>query len=447
MRETTERAEEDAAVTYGWTELHEAYCLDALRTRRFTHAELWEVLGRIVDASSVLERRGIGISAEGRPLYAVRFGEGPERVLAFSQMHGDEPTHTLALADLLCWVAREADDPRVARLRERVTLWAVPMLNPDGAQRFRRPNAQGIDINRDAFAWTSPELRALRGLYQRVAPGWAFNLHDQDVRTRVSQTEKLAAYALLACPSSEAGDDNDARVRAKRVAGAIRRAVEPLVRDRLTRYPDAFDGSTIGEWMQRSGAATVLLEAGFWPRDPERQYLRGVGFASLVAALEAIGDGTWREVALDAYEALPENGEDAVDLVVRGATIVVPGLEPYRADLGVKFQVPLDLEDGRVEEVGDLQEHAAREVLQADGLFLHPDPEALERVGGNPPTLAAGCPATFVLRRGPEASSPAVYRVERGIITPAAGTEPSGEEAEARARAGEGAAAGERSAA
>jgi hypothetical protein len=31
------------------------------------------------------------------------------------------------------------------------------MLNPDGAQRFQRRNALGIDINRDARALVTPE--------------------------------------------------------------------------------------------------------------------------------------------------------------------------------------------------------------------------------------------------------------------------------------------------
>jgi hypothetical protein len=96
--------------------LHEAYALPALTSRKFTHAELWQILGTLVDEAGCLSREEIGRSAEDRPLFAVRFGRGPLRVLLFSQMHGDEPSHTMGLADLLCYFAREPDDERVRRL-------------------------------------------------------------------------------------------------------------------------------------------------------------------------------------------------------------------------------------------------------------------------------------------------------------------------------------------
>ena len=46
------------------------------------------------------------------------------------------------------------------RILSSLTLYIVPMLNPDGAARFQRRNAQQIDVNRDALSLQTPEGRA-----------------------------------------------------------------------------------------------------------------------------------------------------------------------------------------------------------------------------------------------------------------------------------------------
>ena len=85
--------------------------------------------------------------------------------------------------------------------------------------------------------------------------------------------------------------------------------------------------------------------------------------------------------------------------------MVLPGMEPYRADLAVDYADPLSREGGRIVEVGDLAGLVARDTLEAPGLFLHPAP-------GVAP--APGAPAAFTLRHGPEAGSPAAWVVEGG---------------------------------
>jgi hypothetical protein len=397
--------------------LHDGFRVPAFDSRKFTHADLWQVLGPIVDEAGDLSRHTIGNSAEGRPLYAIRFGHGSVRVLLWSQMHGDESTHTMGLADLFAYLAREADGGRARLLHERLTVVAIPMLNPDGAERFRRVNAQGIDVNRDARACLTPEMRALRQVQAELRPTFAFNLHDQDPRKRVGKSDRLTALALLANPFNDRFEDDAARLRAKRLGVVIARAVQPLIGGHISRFPEEFNPQGSGEFMAAAGTSTLLLECGGWKDDPEKQFLRQVSFVALLSALEAIADGSYAHVPLEEYEALAEDDTSVLDVILRGGTVVVPGLQPYRADVGIEFPVPFQRENGHVASVGDLSEYTASEEVDAAGLFLHARPEALGSDGASHPVLGDGCPACFDVRVGSHPSSDPVMTVSHGVVT------------------------------
>lgn len=409
----TEIVEEPAAEL---GELHEAYRVAAFESRKFTHEQLWQVLGHIADEARDLSRDEIGSSAEGRPLYAVRFGRGPVPVLLWSQMHGDESTHTMGLADLLAYFARESDEQRVRLLHDRLTVVAIPMLNPDGAERFRRLNAQGIDVNRDARSCLSPEMRALRGVHEQLRPAFALNLHDQDPRKRVGESDRLTALALLANPFDESLGDNDVRIRAKRLGGVIARAVRPLIGGHVSRFPEEFNPQGSGELMAAAGTSSLLLECGGWKDDPEKQFLRKVSFVALLSALQAIADESYADVPLNEYDSLAEDDTSVVDVILRGGTVVVPGLEPYRADVGIEFPVPFQREDGEIASIGDLGGYTASEDVDVRGCFLHPHAEALRGDGGSRPVLGEGNPACFDVRAGPDPSSKRVMTVVHGVV-------------------------------
>ncbi len=88
-------------------------------------------------------------SVEGRPIYLAKIGTGPKEILLWSQMHGDEPTHTAVLLDLASYLLKKPAEPESNDILSKCTLNFIPMLNPDGAEAVKRYNAQGIDINRD----------------------------------------------------------------------------------------------------------------------------------------------------------------------------------------------------------------------------------------------------------------------------------------------------------
>ncbi|MGH7554886.1 MAG: serine hydrolase, partial [Longimicrobiales bacterium] len=172
-----------ATATRALLELHARHRVGALAQRHFGHAQLW----RAVDPSlgRVVQREQVGRSAEGRAIHLLRYGSGPTRVLLWSQMHGDESTATQALADIVQFLHRSPDDAHARRWAERLTILMVPMLNPDGAERFERHDVFGIDVNRDARALATPEAQTLKTVRDRWQPQFGFNLHDQNPRTRV----------------------------------------------------------------------------------------------------------------------------------------------------------------------------------------------------------------------------------------------------------------------
>jgi hypothetical protein len=241
----------------------------ALAGRRFTHARLWAALDPIVGAPA-LRARTIGRSVEGRALRAVTFGTGPTTVLLWSQMHGDESTATMALADVLAWLADPASpaDPLHARLAAALTVVAVPMLNPDGAERFQRENARGVDVNRDARRLATPEARALAALHGALRPAFGFNLHDQRAHTSGGPGGPRVAVALLAPAADAGGAYGPTRAAARLVAAELAATLEREIPGRVARYDETFDPRAFGEYMQRRGTSTVLIESGRPTRRP-----------------------------------------------------------------------------------------------------------------------------------------------------------------------------------
>jgi hypothetical protein len=83
--------------------------------------------------------RQIGTSAKGRPIMAMRYGDGPRTVLVVGQTHGDEEGGLRVLL-------RVRSLPRP----EAITLWVIPTMNPDGLALDTRFLANGTDPNRGA---------------------------------------------------------------------------------------------------------------------------------------------------------------------------------------------------------------------------------------------------------------------------------------------------------
>jgi hypothetical protein len=370
--------------------------VNTIISRRTTHADYWRAVAPSL-RSSRLKVDEVGRSMQGRELRTITFGHGKVKVLLWSQMHGDESTATMALADILAWMSASGGDAFRDRLADSLTVVMLPMLNPDGAERFQRHNAAGIDINRDARRLATPEGRALKALHDRLQPDFGFNLHDQNARTRVGRDGLPAGIALLAPATNAERSWGPVRSRARLVAAGLARDLATEIPGRIARYDDAFNPRAFGDLVQTWGTSTVLIESGALPDDPEKQKLRRLNVAGILRALDAIATMSYAAADTNDYERLPFNTGGAYDLLIVGGQLVLPGQPPLRADIAINFEDAVARQDGRVREVGDLTGAVAIDTIDASQAFLHPRAEALT-TSGTSVLLTIGAKAVFDLR-------------------------------------------------
>ncbi|MBA3972474.1 MAG: peptidase M14, partial [Bacteroidetes bacterium] len=83
-----------------------------ITNRFFKHADLLAFLEKF-KTNPLFEIREVGQSVQSRSIKLITCGDGPVKVLLWSQMHGNEATATMALLDLLNFLGfKEHDDTR-----------------------------------------------------------------------------------------------------------------------------------------------------------------------------------------------------------------------------------------------------------------------------------------------------------------------------------------------
>lgn len=325
----------------------------------------------------------IGQSFLGRSIQMLTLGVGKKKILLWSQMHGDEPSATPALLDLAHYLLAHSDQPEARAVLEKYTLLMIPMLNPDGAERYQRFNAQGLDINRDALHLATPEGRLLKRIRDEFEPMLGLNLHDQNRMTTVGDTGRLATVSVLAVSGDIDNTLTRGRLRSKRACTAIVEALAPLISGGIARYDEGWSPRAFGDNITAWGTPVVLIESGGLPAGYEITDLTRLNFVAILTVLLGLARDDLAGYEPQIYENLPENQTDAwSDIVVRGGRVLQPGAaQAFRADLAFNY-----LHNGRqaagccektrnpsqVFLLGDAAFHAAGTSVDAHGKVLLP---------------------------------------------------------------------------
>ena len=323
----------------------------------------------------------VGASLEGRSINMISTGTGPFRVMLWSQMHGDEPTATAALFDVFDYFQRHRGDPAVDRILSSLTLYVVPMLNPDGAERFQRRNAQGIDVNRDALSLQTPEGQILKSLRDRFNPRVGFNLHNQAWSTSVGDPPKPASISLLSVAYDKPRSENAGRRLTKKICAVIRDALEPFASGQIGRYDDEFEVRAFGDNLTLWGTPVVLIETGPFPSTEPDPALVRLNFVGILSALDALATGNVDKADPKRYETLPMNDSRLFYILVKGVTIRTgTGVPVFTADIGISASRRVRTIECRrqiaiqsnIADLGDLRTYGALRTIDGSGLVAAP---------------------------------------------------------------------------
>jgi len=355
-------------------ETYKKYKEPTLEKRRIKHRDLQPLIAKLKSDPKYTVQK-VGESIEGRGLSLISVGTGKVNVFLWSQMHGDEPTATQAIFDIINFINSKDFVEEKAAILKNATLHFLPMLNPDGAEVYTRRNRLGIDLNRDALRLQSPESRTLKRVRDSLQADFGFNLHDQSTYYNAERTEKPATISYLAPAYNYEKEINTVRADAMRVIVYMNNIIQKYAKGQVGRYNDDFEPRAFGDNIQKWGTSTILIESGGYLNDTEKQEIRKLNYVSILSAIYTIANGEYKKISIEEYEKIPQNDRKLFDLKIKGITYKLLGND-YKIDIGIN-QIEIDNKShtefyniGYVKDLGDLSTYYGYQTIEATGYTL-----------------------------------------------------------------------------
>lgn len=315
----------------------------------------------------------IGKSVLGKPIYKYQIGNGKLKILLWSQMHGNESTTTKGLFDFLNLLNGSTELAK--ELLAKFSFYCIPMLNPDGAKRYTRLNANEVDLNRDSQDLTQPESKVLRASFESFKPDYCYNLHDQRTIFGVGSTGKPATMSFLAPSYNEEREVNECRLKAINLIAGINTVLQQYIPNQIGRFDDSFNINCIGDTFQTLGAATVLFEAGHFPNDYQREETRKYVFMALVSSFTILSENDIVDNRIDNYLSIPQNKVVFYDFIYKNVKLNYDGVEKI-TNFAAQYKEELIENDilfnAYIVEIGELEgyyghfEYDAKEAVYKD---------------------------------------------------------------------------------
>ncbi|HRI47538.1 MAG TPA: M14 family zinc carboxypeptidase [Ignavibacteriaceae bacterium] len=319
------------------------------------HDEITPLIESLKD-NDIFELQCVGTSLLNREIYRIKLGKGEKKIFLWSQMHGDEHTATKAIFDILNFFKSSDENYKSFKeeLLNQLSIFIIPMTNPDGAAINNRRNLFEIDLNRDALNPQSPESKILMSSFQEIEPLFSFNLHDQYSNYSVGKTNKTAAISFLA-PSTGEKTENPSQIRSKQLIVNLAKSLNRFIPGHIAKYSDEYEPRAFGDNFQKLGGGVILIESGGWKADDKKNFIRKLNFLTLIDAMSSIAKNTYTYAQLEEYDQIPFNQRRHFDLILRNVKIEKNG-NTIMVDIGINKSESRQ-QSTIIEDIGDLSNY------------------------------------------------------------------------------------------
>lgn len=355
--------------------LHELFREETITDKYITLSHIGKLIAN--NKSSV-----VGHSVENKIIYKIEIGNGKTKVFMWSQMHGNESTTTKALFDFINFL--NSDESLALEFKEYFTFCMLPMVNPDGAEKYTRENANGVDLNRDSQALTQPESNVLRKVFEDFKPDYCYNLHDQRTIFGAGDKGNPATVSFLAPAYNENRDYDTTRLKAVEIIVAMNDVLQLYIPNQVGRFDDSFNINCIGDTFQNLGVPTILFEAGFYPNDYVREITRKYIFISLISGLKHIYENDIVSNKIEDYLNIPQNKVNFFDIVYKNVKINYDNLEKSINFAAQYIEKP---NDGKIDfeaviaQVDNLDNYFAHHSIDAQGKTFKSSQGSIPNIG------------------------------------------------------------------
>ncbi|WP_185876818.1 M14 family zinc carboxypeptidase [Blattabacterium cuenoti] len=288
-------------------------------TKIFNYYNLLKLIEKYKNIYSI---NPIGLSVEKRIIFQIKWGIGKIKVFIWSQMHGNETTGTKSMFDIFHFFLKYKNHHLVKFFFKNLTILYIPMLNPDGSEKFQRRNAINIDLNRDAIRLQSPEMKILFNEIDKHKPNVLFNLHDQRSIYNVGDEFFNPAILSFLSPTIPVKGNNDFLCRKKSmgiiyfITKEINKVLPKI--GAIGRFSDKFYPTATGDTLQKIGYPCVLFEAGNYPKDLQKKKIRKYNVLSILAGFYFIScQKNNLEKDYSYYFSIPKNKDILLDKIYR----------------------------------------------------------------------------------------------------------------------------------